>query len=1502
MPNSNNPLSSISYTNKDFRSIFEELLDLTKKLTYKWDPSISNESDPGVILLKLNAIIGDKNNYNIDKNILEAFPETVTQEVSARNMYKQLAYIMPWYQSASTTVTFKWVGEELTASEVVTIPKFTMLTDSEESKIYTLIEDVQFKYGTNISSGKVMQGTITDLVVNGANTLNLDNIDNNNRIYLNNYNVAENGIFISNAEESSLGYWEKVDNLQVVPLNNRYYEFGVDSRSNSTYLEFPSDVETLIRAGLTIKYLISDGLSGNVNANEIIKFYEDVSIQFRGEQLNLNEDTVLLYNPSATRDGADPESVAQAYNSYRKVAGTFDTLVTLRDYINAIYQSGYVSNDLVSDRLTDIQSSYKIVTDSVGSSDTIIEYARIKDSSKNDLSPYDLKLYLLRNSGVIDNISDFNSTFDLEPSDSNVAKQVENYITSTRCMQHNFEDILPNKPCMFRNIYPINIRFVPQYQLSNVQIDAVKRNIIQALYDSLNSRQVEFGEAPDYNLIYDAILNSDERIKIVTIDDFTFTTYATYWDSEQKKFKSIPVSAFKDPWIITINKKSDIDNVVKDLINPSQYLFIAQQENNTVYTYNATRQTAEEYSKLIDNFRVDIITKAVLAGVTPLYNQETTFQYSIDQVFDHVDTDVERVSTDLVISPWGFEDNGMPKTFDPESSDTIRQYKLKDNESIQFLAPSFITDMSYSNYVKFEMSFGKRSNEYEYRVANVYSYSKSEGTYDNAAIILYVALSNGGYEPYVNLSDTTNTSNHAYVSGKTGHPGSLAWFNSGSVTFTGNNGNDLTMSPFEKWSRGYEVLYVEEEVYRITANTDYKLKPGDAITFFWKEEDDDTAPYRYRCYKGVSNETDTNKSPIIKGTFTINGVHTSSAKINPNSLLDSGTIPYDVNPYSNYQKIYAMYGDNTLSGTKSIDTRILNQVQLQKNEKYYYFITNNILEDTGQYVMKFDVIPRFIPGMYYSSKDESPLNSEPSNWGYNSTKFYTKVGNDYEEVDFNYDYTLKADEYFIYANKSMTEYEILGTGTLVRLFDNPFSDSLPILKVDAASYEDVAMQGLSSFTDKTKLLSVDALVKEQQIFNLTAGDSVSIRITDDYTGTPYSLVKWQEQGDKLISNTYKGTAFPFFCTNQSNSVEGLEVEYATGDAGYSALPGIEIEEEGSNWVGSAILNINATYDDAQIVNNTVPGGTTKANDKQSLQQIIIRRLDANSDGQTTETNANKLYPIDPYGSNSELNVLTNVSITKTGGINIDVTYLDAYGERTNINLYAFELNPAFNAQPLFSKTPEYGIRMNFKTKGLGQLSNISTSTLGTNTVFQISNIKLEQDYKYILGIRNTSASKKFWLQYSDSSYVECMNTPTAGEIGNTPSRGLTTGKYYFLLDNVNRNITSLKIIIDGEDEQGFLEFDDLTKCVENDLFSKNYGINISQIEEQLPIYDYNGYFKYNYLIPNDVLIKDPLEAKKFFDENHPCNRFTIGHVNLLIPTESSKNVGASSINVMNNDR
>ena len=195
---SNNPLSNISYTNKDFNSIYVELLDLVKKLTYKWDPSISNESDPGNILIKLNAIIGDKNNYNIDKNVLENFPETLTQDISARSLYKQLAYNMSWYQAATTDIFFKWCGIDkykLTdTSGNINIPKFQLVCDANSEFVYTVLEPVTLSKWQPTQSVKAIEGIINTLSFNGQDYVEISNLDHNNRIYFDEHNIAENGI------------------------------------------------------------------------------------------------------------------------------------------------------------------------------------------------------------------------------------------------------------------------------------------------------------------------------------------------------------------------------------------------------------------------------------------------------------------------------------------------------------------------------------------------------------------------------------------------------------------------------------------------------------------------------------------------------------------------------------------------------------------------------------------------------------------------------------------------------------------------------------------------------------------------------------------------------------------------------------------------------------------------------------------------------------------------------------------------------------------------------------------------------------------------------------------------------------------------------------------------------------------------------------------------------------------------------------------------------------
>lgn len=805
-----NPLSNLSYTNKDFTSVYVELLDLVKQLSSKWDPSVSNESDPGVILLKADAIIADKNNYNIDKNVLEMFPETVTQEMNARNLYKQLAYIMPWYKSASTSFTFKWIGRALENGETVTIPQYTMLTNEDGSAVYTLTEELVIDNDHHVVVGDGMEGVFQTLSVNGSQVISITHLDSDNRVYLPESAVAENGIFIRSVDNSKL--WERVDNLQVKPRGNTYFEFGIDSRNSTCYLEFPEDVDKLIGNGLSINYLTSQGSAGNVSAGCIDRFYSDVTVNVGSDSMLLNSDIINLYNASASKNGSDPETIEEAYRNYRKIAGTFNTLVTLRDYVNAVYNSGLVSNVIVSDRLNDIQHAYQIRTsDTVNPyvtqlthSDECVSYfkAVCADVGETDwyiynadtgamtqhtsedadrgsylykkyhngdtsMNAFDLKLYLFDTPHIIDSITDYEKTFDLIPSESVQTEEIKRYIYNQQCVQHNFRNIVSNLPCLFKNVFPIGLKVVPQHFLTSIQIDQVKSNIVKALWNTCNSRVVEFGELPSYDVIYDAIVNCDERIKIAVLDDFTYTTFATYWDEDEEEFKDIPISSTDSKLVVQCNCAEDVSpssHYLKDWskaqLKRTYFLW-----GNDVYRYNPIENDFDLYSSLRTNIQKEIIAKSVIGGRTPLFKNASAFTYKVNQQYES-ELSASRITTGAVISPFAvppdkddptksvpikttFNSNGdnidIPE---PQINNALLEasYTLKDNESIRFLAPTFKSTVNYSNYAKFQLilneNTGKTKNVVDWSEAinNNTVYEVNSDDYNNA---IYDYISKG---------------------------------------------------------------------------------------------------------------------------------------------------------------------------------------------------------------------------------------------------------------------------------------------------------------------------------------------------------------------------------------------------------------------------------------------------------------------------------------------------------------------------------------------------------------------------------------------------------------------------------------------------------------------------------------------------------------------------------------------------------------------------------------
>lgn len=806
-----NPLTPKSYTNKDFQAIYPELLELVKQLTKKWDPSISNESDPGVILLKLNAIVADKNNYNIDKNILEAFPETVTQDVNARNLYKQLGYSMPWYKSATTTVKVHYSGDELKSeNSIIPIKKFTKFTNLKSSVTYTALESANIDVNKRSVQILCAEGSLASVVINNSEIITLSALDDFNRVYFGDTSVAQNCIFISSAQDQDrdISAWHECSNLAVEELGQRVYEFGVDSRNNRCYIEFPQDAAALIGNGIRINYLVSQGSLGSISKGTLDRFQEDIELCIETrtssdaiEQLQIPLTDVTVTNIDDSTVGADPETIEEAFKGYRKTVGTFSTLVTLRDYLNYITSNTSVSNGIVTDRLTDPQASYLVKTleDTVSgeyqyvaktvsnvdisTDDTIVRYKKTADTemlpeksyyrmtssqgmqkvtkwdnaenyyelddsgviemSEDSMSAFDLKLYLFPATDGNMDYETYTKTFSLMPS-AEANTLVEGVLSSVKCIQHDFAEIISNTPCLFKNVYSYNVRVVPQRKLSVEEITSVQKSIQQSLMLALQSSRCTFGEEPAYDYIYSTIEQSDSRIKSCFMSDITYVTYAVYWDDKEKRMKELPISGIEtSKRVLTVSslmeakdqiQKWHVQNETSRIYDTYYLVKNASQETKiyvvTKFPLSALNSVTEHerlidtdfdgksglfclYSDSFDTFRQDIVAKSILSGATPLFVPVDSIQQNIaEDIIFKSEVTPNSISSQTIVKPFADTDSEKEVIETPcgeilvysDSSLTSASYTVRDNQTVRFFAPKLKDSQVYSNYIKYYLT------------------------------------------------------------------------------------------------------------------------------------------------------------------------------------------------------------------------------------------------------------------------------------------------------------------------------------------------------------------------------------------------------------------------------------------------------------------------------------------------------------------------------------------------------------------------------------------------------------------------------------------------------------------------------------------------------------------------------------------------------------------------------------------------------------------------------
>ena len=651
-------ISNKSYINKDFASIYPELLDLAKKMSRRWDPETSNESDPGIVLLKLLGFVGDKLNYNVDKNVLECFMPSCTQESSMRKLCDMLGYEMGYYIAPEAQVTFSYSGDEDNWPEGVTFPALsTSVSDDGESVFYVLTEGLSMpvKGDREPRSAPAIQGTVSTLSAGDSQTIGLENLDDNNRVYFPVTGVAQNGVFVSNVNTDGTvptsDFWRRSVNLNVEQVGSKVFKFGYDSSRGLPYIEFPDDIASLIGDGLLIRYVVTNGVSGAVSAGMLTRLSSpkeakvgEKTYSFVTDPDEASSDSpvnLVVNNPSASTPGANPETIDEAYNSFKRRIGTFDTLVTCRDYANFIYNmelSGQpvVSNVQVSDRRDDINRSWRVVTLTPNGQATVNANIENPEFGKdgNALDANTLCLYLFQ-PYVSNTEAGFAASF--RSQGTTPRQEIVQEVESSATASHDYAGYgkssidRTNDIAAVKNYMTLEAKLTTTYKVNAAEAADIETNVKRALVRDYNMRKVDWGYEIPYESLLKTIQGADKRISSVSLAEPELTTRIAYVDP----------------------------------------------------------QTAEvpfmSYSEGKSNPYVDIMSKNILSGRIPLFDYDDSFEFDFGQSSDGgITKQARKVATAFV-----------------KQGDFSNEYTLRANEVVQFLRPALSDVITYTAYVHY---------------------------------------------------------------------------------------------------------------------------------------------------------------------------------------------------------------------------------------------------------------------------------------------------------------------------------------------------------------------------------------------------------------------------------------------------------------------------------------------------------------------------------------------------------------------------------------------------------------------------------------------------------------------------------------------------------------------------------------------------------------------------------------------------------------------------------
>ena len=361
----------VKYTSRDYESLKQEFFDLVPKLTDLWKPEA--DADPGVVLGKWCASVGDMLSTNLDILATEVYAPTMNQRKSAEKVLGLIGYTLGWYTGAQTEITIVNNTDDVIEMDFgfnganwATLNAYTDITNNTRTITYNILPRTNAYGATDTRSTREITTTNIDVFAS-SDKVKIKPGESVTRVAaegtLRSYQVPVSQVKKNNyvitlpsqhIDPSKVWVMAKANSTDTDFLSTQWIQCETTAEFVTPEPRFAVTYDNYSNAEVTVSSYLNQ--LDNYDSNYLVVYWLDVSgvigcvgedvltnLLFAVEQpmdvavdsgdisiSNLSNTVELPHTHTVT--GRSPETAKEAYESSRNYINTWDSLVTLPDY------------------------------------------------------------------------------------------------------------------------------------------------------------------------------------------------------------------------------------------------------------------------------------------------------------------------------------------------------------------------------------------------------------------------------------------------------------------------------------------------------------------------------------------------------------------------------------------------------------------------------------------------------------------------------------------------------------------------------------------------------------------------------------------------------------------------------------------------------------------------------------------------------------------------------------------------------------------------------------------------------------------------------------------------------------------------------------------------------------------------------------------------------------------------------------------------------------------